>query len=155
VLIAQGGVVLRAIAPTLASDGMTPDKAKYLGTGVWLDETIGKEPMMDGGWFAAPAPGSDAAFVTKYKNNFGDAPPKLAALAYDAVSLVAALSDGKPYERFTQAALTNPNGFTGVDGIFRFTTEGGAERGLAILGVTPDGFTVVAPAPATFQPQGS
>ena len=155
VLIAQGGVLLRAIAPTLASDGMTQDKAKFLGTGVWDDESIAKEPMVDGGWFAAPAPNADTAFVAKYKNNFGDAPPRLAALAYDAVSLVALLSGGTPYQRFTAQALTDPNGFTGVDGIFRFSPDGSAERGLAILGVTPDGFTVISPAPTTFQPQGS
>ena len=43
---------------------------------------------------------------------------------------------------------------SGFDGIFRFDTDGTSERGLAILQVTPDGFSVVDPAPKTFQPQG-
>jgi len=45
----------------------------------------------------------------------------------------------------------DPNGFSGVDGIFRFNTDGTSERGLAILEVQPDGFHVVSPAPKTFQ----
>ena len=67
------------------------------------------------------------------------------------LSLVALLSQGQPYHRFTQAALMDPNGFSGVDGIFRFNTDGTSERGLAILEVQPDGFHVVSPAPKTFQ----
>src|SRR5476649_2875207 len=38
VLIAQGGVILRAIAPTLSLDGATRDKVKLLGTGLWDDD---------------------------------------------------------------------------------------------------------------------
>ena len=45
----------------------------------------------------------------------------------------------------------DPNGFSGVDGIFRFNADGTSERGLAVLEVAPDGFHVVSPAPKTFQ----
>ena len=68
-----------------------------------------------------------------------------------AFMLLPLLSQGQPYHRFTQAALMDPNGFSGVDGIFRFNTDGTSERGLAILEVQPDGFHVVSPAPKTFQ----
>ena len=77
------------------------------------------------------------------------------ALAYDAVSLVALLAPGTPYHRFTQAALMDPNGFAGADGIFRFNPDGTSERGLAVLEVTPDGFSVADPAPKTFQAPGA
>jgi ABC-type branched-subunit amino acid transport system substrate-binding protein len=94
--------------------------------------------------------------VEKYKNVYGAAPPQLASLAYDAVSLVALLSTGKPYSRFTVQALTDPNGFSGVDGIFRFRPDGTSERGLAVMSIDPDGqFRVVSPAPTTFQGLGS
>ncbi len=155
ILIAQGGTLLRAIAPTLATDGVDETKVKLLGTGVWDDESITKEPAVSGGWFAAPQKDDDAAFAAKYKNVYGQAPPRLAPLAYDAVSLVETLATGPAYHRFTAQALTDPNGFAGVDGIFRFEPDGSAERGLAVMEVTPDGFTVVSPAPKTFQAQGS
>jgi len=151
VLIAQGGSVLRAIAPSLAFNGLDPAKVKLLGTGLWDDPGLTREQTLEGGWFAAPEPDADAAFVEKYKTVYGADPPQLASLAYDAISLVALLSKGQPYHRFTPAALMDPNGFSGVDGIFRFNRDGTSERGLAILEVEPDGFHVVNPAPKTFQ----
>jgi hypothetical protein len=76
-------------------------------------------------------------------------------LAYDAISLVALLAPGTPYHRFTLAALIDPNGFTGANGIFRFRADGSIERGLAVLAVDPNGFLIVSPAPTTFQAVGS
>jgi ABC-type branched-subunit amino acid transport system substrate-binding protein len=151
VLIAQGGVILRAIAPTLSLDGASRDKVKLLGTGLWSDDaTLTREGSLQGSWYAAPAPNADGEFVTKYRATYGAAPASLASLAYDAVSLVALLSQGTPYHRFTRAALMDPNGFAGVNGIFRFKADGTSERGLAVLEVTPNGPSVVSPAPTTF-----
>ncbi|MBU6442396.1 MAG: penicillin-binding protein activator [Alphaproteobacteria bacterium] len=154
-LVAQGGQLLRGIAPTLAYDGLDNQHVQLLGTGLWDDPAVLNEPALVGGWFAAPQPNADSAFDARYQADFGSTPPQLSTLAYDAVSLVALLANGAPYHRFTPAALTDPNGFAGVTGIFRFTADGACERGLAILGVGADGFTVVSPAPTTFQKPGS
>lgn len=154
ILIAQGGVMLRSIAPTLAISGASNRQVKFLGTGLWDDTSILREPMLAGGWFAAPSLEGERAFAEKFKANFGVTPPRIASLGYDAMSLVALLAKGTPYQRFTPAALTNPNGFAGVDGIFRFHENGSAERGLAVMEVQPGGFAVVSPAPTTFQPVG-
>jgi ABC-type branched-subunit amino acid transport system substrate-binding protein len=155
IFIAQGGTTLRTIVSMLAYNGVDHDKVKLLGTGLWDDTSITKEAMLTSGWFAAPPPDAATAFETKYRDVYGSTPPQLATLAYDAVSLVALLAPGQPYHRFTLAALTDPNGFAGIDGIFRFRPDGSLERGLAVLEVTPGGFTVVSPAPTTFQGQGS
>jgi ABC-type branched-subunit amino acid transport system substrate-binding protein len=151
VMIAQGGPVLRAIAPSLGFAGLNKDKVKLLGTGLWDDPAIEREDTLQGGWFAAPAPDAVDAFNGRYHDAFGNNPPQLASLAYDAIALVQLLSKGQPYHRFTQAALMDPNGFSGVDGIFRFNPDGTSERGLAILEVASDGFHVVSPSPTTFQ----
>jgi ABC-type branched-subunit amino acid transport system substrate-binding protein len=156
VLIAQGGVMLRAIAPTLSFHGASRDKVKLLGTGLWADDpSLQREASLEGSWYAAPAPNADEQFVAKYRGAFGTAPASLASLAYDAVSLVALLAPGQPYHRFTQAALMDPNGFGGVNGIFRFQADGTSERGLAVMEITPTGPTVVSPAPTTFQGKNS
>jgi ABC-type branched-subunit amino acid transport system substrate-binding protein len=156
ILIAQGGVLLRAIAPTLSLDGVTKDKVKLLGTGLWNDDkALMRESSLEGSWYAAPAPNADADFINKYRTTFGQAPAQLASLAYDAVSLVALLAQGPAYHRFTPAALNDPNGFAGVNGIFRFRPDGTSERGLAVLEMTPTGPTVVSPAPTTFQKPGA
>jgi ABC-type branched-subunit amino acid transport system substrate-binding protein len=151
VIVAQGGTVLKAIGPSLAFNGLDTAKVKLLGTGLWYDPTIGREQTLNGGWFAAPEPTAADNFNAKYKDAYGATPPQLATLAYDAISLVALLAPGPAYHRFTQAALMDPNGFAGVDGIFRFRPDGTSQRGLAVLEVGPDGFNVVSPAPKTFE----
>jgi ABC-type branched-subunit amino acid transport system substrate-binding protein len=155
VFIPQGGSMLRTIAPTLAYSGVDTSKVKLLGTGLWDDFAITKEPSLTNGWFAAPAPEADANFISRYRSTFGSQPPQLATLAYDAVSLVALLASGPAYHRFTDVALTDPNGFSGIDGIFRFNADGSVDRGLAVLAVRPGGFDVINPAPTTFQAKGS
>jgi branched-chain amino acid transport system substrate-binding protein len=156
VLIAQGGVMLRALAPTLSLDGATRDKVKLLGTGLWDDDpSLAREASLEGSWYAAPAPNAGEEFAAKYRAAFGSAPAQLASLAYDAVSLVALLAQGPAYHRFTQAALMDPNGFAGVNGIFRFQRDGTSERGLAVLEMTSAGPVVISPAPTTFQTKNS
>ncbi|MBS0470016.1 MAG: penicillin-binding protein activator [Proteobacteria bacterium] len=156
VFIPQAGAILHAAAPTLSSGGLDPSKVKLLGTGQWEDPSLSSEPTLNGAWFAAPDPKDEVAFNAKFRAAYGTDPPQLAGLAYDAISLIAKLAEkGEPYKRFTRAAIVDPNGFSGADGIFRFMADGTAERGLAILSVGPDGFRVVDPAPTTFVKPGS
>ncbi len=150
ILIAQGGTALQSLATFLRSSSTGAAEPKLLGTGLWADKSITREPILVGGWFASPPPSSNDAFSEKYKAVFGTAPPQLAALAYDAVSLIAALAPNTPYRRFTAGALTDANGFLGVSGIFRFNLDGTSDRGLAILGVEPGDFRMIDPAPRTF-----
>ena len=55
---------------------------------------------------------------------------------------------------FDPLALTNPNGFAGVDGIFRLRPDGLVERGLSVMEITPSGNRVIDPAPKSFQALG-
>jgi branched-chain amino acid transport system substrate-binding protein len=154
ILIGEGGAMLQAIAPALAIGGAATRGVKLLGTGLWDDASVSQEPLLAEGWFAAPPPASFRAFSDHYRAVFNATPPRIATLGYDAISLVALLSRGQAFERFTDAALSDPNGFSGVDGIFRFRNDGSAERGLAILEVRANGFAVVDPAPKTFPQPG-
>ncbi|MGO8922211.1 MAG: penicillin-binding protein activator, partial [Xanthobacteraceae bacterium] len=70
--------------------------------------------------------------------------------AYDAVALVAALVKTQGPQRFSQQVLTNPSGFTGIDGLFRFRPDGTNERGLAVLRVSSAGAQIAAPALRSF-----
>ncbi|HUB85971.1 MAG TPA: penicillin-binding protein activator [Rhizomicrobium sp.] len=156
ILIAQGGTLLTDIASTLAAEGASSHQVQYLGTGLWDDPATAREPSLAGGWFAAPDPDAERDYETRYRAVYGSRPPPLSALAYDAVSLAALLSSGPVYNRFTFDALTDPSGFSGIDGIFRFNPDGTSERGLAVLKIDADGvFTVISPAPRTFQSSGS
>ncbi len=154
VLIAEGGSMLEAVAPSLAIAGAKDRGTQLLGTGLWDDAATAHEPMLQNGWFAAPPPDAFTAFAAHYRSVYGAAPPRIATLSYDALALVALLANGPPHQRFTDAALTDPNGFSGIDGIFRFHPDGSAERGLAVLDVGASGFSVRDPAPKTFPRSG-
>jgi ABC-type branched-subunit amino acid transport system substrate-binding protein len=154
VLIGEGGTILQAIGSALVVGGADNRMVQFLGTGLWDDPSVQREPVLANGWFAAPNPEAFRSFSAHYRMAFNTTPPRIATLSYDAMSLVALLAGGRPYERFTEAALTDPNGFAGVDGIFRFRDDGSTERGLAVLQVSPSGFTVVDPAPQAFPAAG-
>jgi branched-chain amino acid transport system substrate-binding protein len=154
VLLGEGGALLQSLAPALADGGATNRTIKLLGTGLWDDVSVQREPGLSNGWFAAPPPAAFRDFAAHYRRTYNANPPRIATLSYDAISLMALLSDGRPYDRFTDRTLTDPNGFSGVDGLFRFHDDGSAERGLAVLQVAPSGFTVVDPAPKTFPSAG-
>jgi hypothetical protein len=154
VLIGEGGTVLQAIGSALVVGGADNRMVQFLGTGLWADAMVQREPVLANGWFAAPNPEAFRSFADHYRMVFNAMPPRIATLSYDAISLVALLARGRPYDRFTEAALTDPNGFSGVDGIFRFRDDGSTDRGLAVLQVSATGFTVVDPAPRTFPAAG-
>lgn len=154
-LIHAGGAQLRTMTSLLAFYDVDPDKVQFLGTGRWDHPSTRSETSLKGGWFAAPPPELRERFTARYKEAYKSTPPRIASLAYDAVALAAVLArDAKSEEDnpYTVEALTNPSGFLGVDGIFRFTEEGLSERGLAVLEVTPEEFRIIGPAPTTFAP---
>lgn len=153
VLLPVGGDQARSIANLLSFYDLDPKQVRRLGTGLWDDEGLATESALDGAWFAAPSPERRKTFENRYRDTYGDAPPRLATLAYDATALaiVLARNSGGRGDIFTHSALTNPNGFAGLDGIFRFRPDGLVERGLAVLEYDDGTIREIDPAPNTFQ----
>lgn len=152
VLLPEGGTALRLLAPSLPYNDIDNRSVRFLGTGLWDDERLWREPALDYGWFAAPDPGQRERFEAAYEHVFGDDPHRLASVAYDAVTLAANLASGRSGDRFNKSNLTNPSGFAGVDGIFRFRDGGVTDRGLAVLEVRNGEIRVASPAPSRFGP---
>jgi len=150
VLMPEGGEKLKAVASLLPYYEIDPAKVRFLGTGLWDEPGVEREPALTGGWFAAPAPDARSDFEQHYRQLYNRAPPRLATLGYDAVALAALLAHAPGGGNFSTPALTDPNGFAGVGGIFRLKAEGLVERGLAVLEIHPNGPAVVSPAPETF-----
>ena len=139
-----------SLAPLLASADLSSQRVQFIGTGQWDYPNIGGERALIGGWYAAPDPKGWSGFVEKYSKTYGAAPPRIASLGYDAVSLAVSLSTNPPGQRYTTAQLTRPSGFSGIDGLFRLLYDGTSERGLAILEVGEGGPRVIDPAPSSF-----
>jgi hypothetical protein len=149
VLLPEGGDQLRILAPVLVYEDIDPILVKFIGTGQWRDPALTREPALINGWFAGPDPSARARFERVYEDVYGEAPSRLAGLGYDAASLAALFAaEGA----FSVDRLTDPDGFVGVDGLFRFRASGTIERGLAVYAVRRDGFDVLEPAPRSFAP---
>ena len=153
-LLPEGGSRLKEIARALTAAGLDTKATRLLGSGLWDVPDIGSEPALDGGWFAASPPEARREFEQRYRATYGHEPPRLASLGYDAAALAAALARGRGGPPFSREAIVEPNGFNGVDGLFRFTPEGLVQRGLAVLEVEPQGNVVVSPAPESFRDLG-
>jgi branched-chain amino acid transport system substrate-binding protein len=153
VFLPEGGPMLRSIAPILTVNVDTR-KVKLLGTGLWDDPQVAKDPSLMGGWYAVPPQDQRANFITRYQQLYGNKPARIASLAYDGIALASTLAGGPAGRRYTRTAISDPNGFAGIDGIFRFRADGMTERGLAVMEVSSGGLNVVSPAAVTFQSQG-
>jgi len=152
-LLAAGGERLQSIAALLPFYDIDPGKIRMLGTGQWDVPGLGAEPALVDGWFAAPSPEARINFINTYRATYGDAPPRLATLAYDATALAAVLAQDTSGPDFSIPAITKPSGFWGRDGIFRFLPSGIVERGLAVMKVDRQGSKILSNAPETFQIQ--
>jgi branched-chain amino acid transport system substrate-binding protein len=150
----EGGSDLNLITSQLAMAGFNNHTVHLLGTGLWDMPGLAKQSrFLAGGWYAASDPAARQKFIENYESTYAQQPPRLATLAYDATALSAVLA--KRGARFDQASLTNPNGFAGLDGVFRLSPQGLVERRLAVLEVTDDGARVIDPALTTFAAAGS
>jgi Periplasmic binding protein len=152
IFIPDGADAVPQVVQALAASGVNLKRVQLLGTGLWDDPRIFSTAALEGAWYAAPEAAGFRNFSGRYRARYGQDPVRTATLAYDAVALAAALVKTQGPQRFSEQVLTNPSGFTGIDGVFRFRSDGPSDRGLAVLRVTPSGGQVVSPAPHTFQP---
>lgn len=150
VLVADSSASAAAAAPGIksASPGV-----HLLGTELWNSETgIGSRTSLDGAWFASVPDTLYRQFAVKYRSRFGAAPYRLASLGYDSVLLTVRISRdwpaGKP---FPEKRLSDPDGFAGIDGAFRFASDGVADRALEVQEIRGGTTVVVSPAPTGFK----
>lgn len=150
ILVADSGRAAITIVPALRRGGLRT--AKVLGTDLWnIEGTLAGSPPIYGAWFASVSDTLYTQYATKYRARFGKAPLRLSSLGYDSVLLVARVArDWQPGTRFPVTQLTDPQGFIGVDGAFRFNPNGLTDRMLEVQEVQAGKFVTVSPAPSQF-----
>ncbi|MBC7951994.1 MAG: penicillin-binding protein activator [Rhodospirillaceae bacterium] len=152
VLMPEGGTRLRSLASLLTYYEIDPGVGRFLGSLQWDDASLANEPSVQGGWFPAPPVAAHQDFEARYGKAFGPLPARsgaIASIAYDATALAAILARQAQGD-YSVESLTNPNGFAGVDGVFRLSADGTSERGLAVREITQAGAKEVSPAPGSF-----
>ncbi|HMT43252.1 MAG TPA: penicillin-binding protein activator [Chakrabartia sp.] len=149
-LIADSGRVAIQVVPLVRKGGGTT--TQILGTELWNSESfIAQNPGMRGAMFASVPDTLYTQLATKYRARYGKAPYRLASLGYDSVLLINKVArTWKPGTVFPITSLVDPGGFSGIDGAFRFSTSGIAERALEVQQVGAGSFAVVVPAPRSF-----
>ncbi|MCY4291149.1 MAG: penicillin-binding protein activator [Roseovarius sp.] len=139
-----GGLPL--FSQMLPEAGLGNDMVQHIGLTRWdrPPRTLDL-PGIEGGWFAMPDQVRDALFKAKFNEATGTNPHTLAGLSYDAISAIGALAiSGRT------GALTQPAGFQGVTGIFRFRSNRTIERGLSVATVEDRMIVELSPAPQSF-----
>ena len=150
ILIGDGGRFAAQAAPQLKPGASAAPR--LLGTELWSGETvIATTPALRGALFSAVADTRFRQFADSYKARFGVQPYRIATLGYDSVLLTLRVArDWRPGTVFPTARMLDRGGFLGLDGAFRFGTNGVIDRALEVREVRSGGVTVVSPAPARF-----
>ncbi|WP_428651562.1 penicillin-binding protein activator [Roseibium sp.] len=149
--VPAGGNVPSVAVQALMGQGANFGQVKLLGSGQWDAPQIKNNPILAGAWFAGPEEKGFQAFAQRYQSTYGAVPPRNASVVYDGVTLAAGLIRSAGPQRFDQSILTNRDGFIGIDGLFRFKSNGLNERGLAVYQITGKGTQVISPAPRDFR----
>ena len=149
ILIPEGGVKLRAVAPLLPYYGIDIRNIQLLGTEQWNDPTIWREPTLVNGVFAAPDPLNTEQFNSEFRRIYNNREPSsLSSIGYDAGALAAALA---ARDRLDLNGVTDSDGFQGVNGLFRFRSNGTTQRALSVLQITDtEGAIVIEAGPDQF-----
>jgi ABC-type branched-subunit amino acid transport system substrate-binding protein len=150
VLIADNPRIAVSAAATVRAG--PSNQARILGTELWRgDSALTKAPTMRGAWFAAAPEAMFDQLKVRYRTRYGKTPYRLASLGYDAVLLTVRIArEWRPGRPFPEGEIRSDEGFTGVDGAFRFGRDGVAERQLEVVQVNAGGFSTVSPAPTGF-----
>ena len=150
ILIADSGRIAISAAPMIR--GSDSKDARILGTELWKTEnSLSANAAIRGAWFASVPDAMFNQLRTRYRARYGVSPYRLGSLGYDAVLLTVRIAkDWKVGRPFPESELRSSDGFAGVDGAFRFGSDGVADRSLEVLQVGANGFTTVSPAPRGF-----
>lgn len=150
VLVPEGEPLIHSLAPLLPFYDIDPDEVLVLGTGLWDGATLGDEAALNGALYAAPAPDRVDRHQGRFEALYGYEPPRLSTVAYDAVALAAVLIRSHGGLAFETGHLEDPQGFVGIDGLFRFQGDGLVQRGLAVMAVRPGGVELIDPPARSF-----
>lgn len=150
VLIADSGKIAAQAAPILKPQGATGPR--ILGTELWSGERIvTTTPALRGALFSALPDARYGQFSDSYRSRFGTQPHRIATLGYDAVLMTLRIArNWRPGTNFPTAQLFNKEGFSGLDGQFRFDDSGVAERTFEVREIRDGATNIVSPAPTRF-----
>lgn len=150
-LLADTRDELQEIAAVLPYYDVNRSAVQIIGPALWASPSSGSGSV-SGAWYAAPDNAARQNFDQDFAAKYGNAPPPLADLAFDAASIARAIAGPRGVD---VATLTQPAGFVGSDGWIAFSPDGQVRRGLAVFRIERGGPTMIDPAPQSSGVPGS
>jgi ABC-type branched-subunit amino acid transport system substrate-binding protein len=136
--VPEGGKHILEVAAYMKESGF--GRVRLLGSGQWDDPVVINSPYMEGSWYPASR-GQRDWFNKTYESTYQEKPQRLASLAFDMVSLAIVLSQDakKGSKPFTYQTLIRPQGFRGVEGLFKIESTGKTQRQLSMFQIQSNG----------------
>ena len=151
-LLAARGDELRRLAELLPHYDVLAPQVRILGPSFWA-AGASRQRSLAGAWYALPDATQRDGFVTAFQGKYGDRPPPIADIAFDAALIGKSLAEDND---FSIGALTKPDGYSGVDGAIVLLPDGHVRRALAIYEIgRAGGASIVSPAPTDLSSPGS
>ena len=152
ILIPESGARLTSAVSMLAYYDASYPEVLFLGTSIWETGKFNNESVMHHSLYPAVSRTYSSYFAGKYNQIFGERPSSLYAFSYDAVALASEIARRNPSD--INPLITNPEGYTGINGAFRFFEDGTNQHSLDVREIRPAGDVVVDAGPRRFADDG-
>ncbi len=148
IFVPEAGKMLTQITALIKQYNTQEREYQIVGTGQWEDSATLSNDGAAGAWFGAPDRARFSNFEKSYYQTYSKFPPRIASIAYDSVAAIAELVDKKGGQLpvaadFTSYVNKQKNGFSGIDGGFRFLPNGLVQRNFAVLQVGGGEFVTI------------
>lgn len=150
VLIPESGAKLKSAIAMFGYYDVFAPQVKFLGTSIWENTSLNNESTIIGSWYPSMSRSHSNYFANKYAYVYGEKPQALFSLAYDAVALANALALSN--ETDLTPVITNPDGYVGINGMFRLFANGFNQHSMDIVEVQKSGDVIIDEAAKKFSP---
>lgn len=124
---------------------------QIIGTELWSGDAAANVAELSGARFASVSDARFGQFAQSYETRFGERPNRIATLGYDSVLLTLRIArDWQPGSAFPIGRLIEDGGFLGLDGPFRFRSNGLGERALEVREIGNGTVSITDAAPSRF-----
>lgn len=144
-LLIPDHAALTSIAPVIKDKNI-----KLLGSSQFEDERLFTSHEMQGAWFASAPKTYRDKFERKFALNFDAKPLKISSLAYDAAAFSYVMLMNSPDGKLSKSRVTDPIGFAGITGTFRFLQDGSNQRSLSVFEIRDGKMLEIEPAKQGF-----
>jgi ABC-type branched-subunit amino acid transport system substrate-binding protein len=142
-IVTDSGNDLVRIANYLNNHDTDGKKPLLVGTSKWLNSSLYNNDAFENTYFVAPNPQTYVDFSNEYYDIYSAYPLKISSFIYDAVTAIIESYAAAQSKEDIKFALENYQGFDGINGRFRFLSNGLTERKLAIIKIVNGKYEIV------------